>query len=587
MKLDNRDKHEAEFQRRISRLWLSRQRELRDLLASGKPVPQSFWDSVQRDTENELMIVLMLLWMTSSDQSGMGDDIAEDLSGDWVKRRAKAVADSVTSTSRKILTAKTDAADDDSDLSDSEIDDAMSSIWTPSRMKILAKTETTAVHSGATIAAGEWFGEHDRKRFPNGTELIWTLGPCLHCVLPGQHALPIGRLVGASKGFHDGPAIKLTFASGRNLSVTPNHPILTPRGLVAAKELRKGMKVTSAADFERMLDSCSPDNNDRPALIENVFGSFNVAGGVVSARMPTAAEDFHGDGVFRNGDVDVVVANGKLRNYDGAIREHFINELGKENLVLSNLRQIGMFGSGATTGRRFSDGTSSNPVFSGHVGGNQRLGLRQQSHVNAARSEYAVQDFSSHASGLRQLIQWHTGNVVRNQLVCPVHDIGIGIADPFRDFRPLGDGHPRPHQTSRLPASSHYDPSILQDVLDGSRGSPESHREFTVTRSTEVGTDEVVDVEVFSYSGHVYNLSCESQHLFIAEGIVVGNCDFCPFMEGTEKEVWSLFIPGGPPAHVNCCCWLNVVPSFASPGRRPPAHLVRQIMADMGIIPWP
>lgn len=114
-----------------------------------------------------------------------------------------------------------------------------------------------------------------------------------------------------------GDVVDIRTASGKELTGTPNHPIATRGGWVALGELKVGDYVFSRTSTERPLVGVHPDDNDAPPSIEEVAEAFPVPVRVV----PTAAEDFHGDGA--GSEVHVVRTDRLLRNeIDPACPEH-------------------------------------------------------------------------------------------------------------------------------------------------------------------------------------------------------------------------------------------------------------------------
>jgi ADP-ribose pyrophosphatase YjhB (NUDIX family) len=113
----------------------------------------------------------------------------------------------------------------------------------------------------------------------------------------------------ASRRPYTGDLIHVVLSSGKQLSVTPNHPILTSRGWVAAQLLVEGDEAFSDSGHEQKFTM--PENNDHvPATIEAVFEALDVS---VADRHRTALHllDFHGDGI-PDTDVCVVAADGWL-----------------------------------------------------------------------------------------------------------------------------------------------------------------------------------------------------------------------------------------------------------------------------------
>lgn len=134
-------------------------------------------------------------------------------------------------------------------------------------------------------------------------------GNRINCYLPGTRVR--GEFVAGSKGHYRGDVIHIVTAGGRNLTVTPNHPVLTPGGLVAACNILKGDDLlTYAVDIEDSTRIGALHDDHRDAKIEHVFASLLEVGHAV--RLGVAAVDFHGDGAFFDEDVDVVRAEGLL-----------------------------------------------------------------------------------------------------------------------------------------------------------------------------------------------------------------------------------------------------------------------------------
>lgn len=116
------------------------------------------------------------------------------------------------------------------------------------------------------------------------------------------HCFPAGTEVASSSlraiamRRYRGELIELTTLRGHRLAVTPNHPVLTPQGWIAAGLLDEGCEVVSTRFGQSLLMLIDPDDHQEPALIEDVLRSFSEHLGVLSVPVPVAAEDFHGDG---------------------------------------------------------------------------------------------------------------------------------------------------------------------------------------------------------------------------------------------------------------------------------------------------
>ncbi len=115
-----------------------------------------------------------------------------------------------------------------------------------------------------------------------------------------------------------GKVIEIQTSLGHNLTVTPNHPVLTARGWVAAGKLNTSDYVICESGWlerNRTLETGSfaiPYNENAPTRIDQVVGSFRPAGGSASTTVPGSSEQFHGDGF--DGEVNVVRTNSLLQH---------------------------------------------------------------------------------------------------------------------------------------------------------------------------------------------------------------------------------------------------------------------------------
>lgn len=103
-----------------------------------------------------------------------------------------------------------------------------------------------------------------------------------------------------------GDVVVLRTALGYELTCTPNHPIATRGGWVAAAELRVGDHVLSSTGREWRTGPVYPHEDHIPPVIEEVAQALPVG----LLPMPLAPEDFHGDG--GGSEVCVVRTNGSL-----------------------------------------------------------------------------------------------------------------------------------------------------------------------------------------------------------------------------------------------------------------------------------
>lgn len=136
------------------------------------------------------------------------------------------------------------------------------------------------------------------------------------------NCVPGETLVAAETGveaayarWYEGEVVVIHTASGRELTITPNHPVLTSRGWVPAGELVESdhlIRYHGSVERDALSD---PDHEGDETPISEVYETLRKASGVPPRRVPVTAEQFHGDGVSDT-EVDVVLADRLLR-HDG------------------------------------------------------------------------------------------------------------------------------------------------------------------------------------------------------------------------------------------------------------------------------
>src|ERR1700685_2149530 len=103
---------------------------------------------------------------------------------------------------------------------------------------------------------------------------------------------------------YSGQLVTITTASGKKLTGTPNHPILTDRGWIGLGLLSEGGYVLSrchAEDPRRDVTSLvHPDVAQEPSTIADVVRTLSQSDSrlAVTERAETVPMDFHGDGAY-------------------------------------------------------------------------------------------------------------------------------------------------------------------------------------------------------------------------------------------------------------------------------------------------
>lgn len=209
--LINRGKYESDFARKVSSLMGKHRRELASLLGSppdSRNVPFSFWQKVQKESEEEFFSLLLLIFIASSQQhspldSGTVFQSFMDANGEqWSKSRSQQVSAGYVQNSRDRLDQLSTKwnANPESPATKSKVTQDLISLFGPDRAEGIAITEgTNAITAGSESAAKQsgglsgddlWITERDRKVCPvcvplnNQPRSVWGLkfpaGPPAH-----------------------------------------------------------------------------------------------------------------------------------------------------------------------------------------------------------------------------------------------------------------------------------------------------------------------------------------------------------------------------------------------------------------------
>lgn len=131
-----------------------------------------------------------------------------------------------------------------------------------------------------------------------------------NCLLPETPIVaPVG--IAGIVAQYNGPVVRLVFADGSDVTVTPNHMFLTVEGFATAASLVEGDDVICCGDGHGMAVR-DPDDYWKPSTVKQVVDALSVSVGVTSRRVPVAPEYLHGDAALCDGEIDVVTADGFL-----------------------------------------------------------------------------------------------------------------------------------------------------------------------------------------------------------------------------------------------------------------------------------
>lgn len=305
---------------------------------------------------------------------------------------------------------------------------------------------------------------------------------CPLCLIPGtvvEGPVPTGR----TRSEYTGDVVRIVTASGKDLTGTPDHPVLTPRGWVALKSLAVGDQVISH-DREQGFAGVVPDDVQVPTVIEEAGKAW-----LPVLLAGPARRDFDQDVAYRK--VRYIAANSDLpTEFDPSLSEPV-----PEHLLVGRVRashallglddgELGLFGAGGS------------PV------------------------------------GLVHGVE-HPGALFGGGDLPPLEESCGGECGPLL----VGEtSHVLDHGV--MPRAS-GDSSPTQVVADYPTADAEGGAELLRALAGKVAVDEIASLTVSQFSGHVWDLSTEPSW-YVANGIVTHNC------RPWEGEILSINGASGP-----------------------------------------
>jgi hypothetical protein len=317
---------------------------------------------------------------------------------------------------------------------------------------------------------------------------------------------------GATRRWYQGELVIIRTASGKNLTVTANHPILTSQGWMPASLLCEGGDVVSRSSGDRSGALVVPDHDQMPTGIEDLWRSDGMS---PLGRMPVSAEDFHGDGPGSS-HVDVVLADRFLWDRQEAMA---FQELSEKQLPVRAESSITL----TYLGARAQLGVRDLPQVRGmlsraRLGGSLRL--RHPARANESGLAWSTDDYSR----IHEAFADHgttDAEPVRERVLAFSREV-VG-----RDSWPIN-----------VAVAPRWDAPAVPFSMESRVAYASSGNDLRFRLAGKVEIDRVVDLRRVQWSGHVYNLTSR-EGWYDADGIIVSNCDcvHIPAAEDIRDEV--------------------------------------------------
>lgn len=310
------------------------------------------------------------------------------------------------------------------------------------------------------------------------------------------------EVVGSTARWYSGPVVEVETALGHRFTVTPNHPILTSQGWVAAGLLHEGSDVVSAPFGERPFGEIDPNEYHAPSLIEDVAKTFGSAATVTTRRMPTTAMDFHGDGI--GSEVQVVRTSGLLRDtLNAAVKQPALDqEFSRTDSQLQSFDRLSALDlltkRMLATANSIMGGSDIPGVFFGRsCRHHQAVGLNEVATLDTGLLQATDDDGPRNTETIRDGLLGFSGSVALDDAV----DINA--------------------KSRAIVAQDNT--TLTENAVDHFLGDTITAAEFLTRYAGVIRLDKVVEVRRFPFTGHVYNLHTKGGW-YIANGIVAHNC---------------------------------------------------------------
>jgi len=320
-----------------------------------------------------------------------------------------------------------------------------------------------------------------------------------NCYLPGTRVA--GRFVAGAKSRYKGPAVRLVTASGRELAVTANHPVMTSRGLVAAAEIGKGDNLIAYLGQQEDPTGVIDLNGELVgSRIEDVFSALVDSGHQRLARVRRV--DFHGDAAFMQPEINVVDADLVLTVATDASLAQLLDDLSfvHPDSPAARGRALEFFADGniSKAGGSVCIGDVGTSLLHGHVAVAGALSLAASPGTQSCILDGSHDHTSIHTEPLAHGVDRFTGGV---------SSMEFGSATCVSAAGPLVISESEAVEC--LHQSAITDADAVRDILERFAGL--------------ASFDEVVDVVWSEYDGHVFDLQ-ELSGLMLGSGIVASNC---------------------------------------------------------------
>jgi hypothetical protein len=320
--------------------------------------------------------------------------------------------------------------------------------------------------------------------------------------------VPTGTRVAAkgvsaiSRRKYSGALVVFLTASGQEMTITANHPVLTSQGWVPAHLVNVGDQVIRHLTGKRVVGR-GPAEGDGPPLVEDVWRSATMNGALHRTVMPLATEDFHGD--WSQGEVEVVTTNGHLPAVGDV---SFVEPLRKGGLMAGHGGRIRFTRQGDFDALGLGDLATSTGLIGG--AGYRSALLAAGPDVSLAAALGASADVSARLFQ-SSADQWAAEAVFLGE--SQFAHSGAVLVDDLLDQRVSGT----------VPLTPRFDPAFVEYAENGRIAYAQLGGDLLRRLAGHVQLDRVIEQRLIYGTHHVYNLHTD-EGWYSANNLIVSNC---------------------------------------------------------------
>ena len=324
-----------------------------------------------------------------------------------------------------------------------------------------------------------------------------------NCVVGDTKVSGTGLLASMRRKY-EGPLVHIVTRTGRKLTVTPNHPILTARGWICASEVIESDNLVCTNLFDGH-DFGVPDVGNEPPTIEQVFKASSFYDSSALNCMPATTKYLHRE-MFTDCDVKVVNPFGLLER---AFESPSLKPFAHEGFTFAG-------GSGSVIGEVFDGDGTFDFLFNG-----SDSPLRGTMGRICLSCPLLWRHFgSSDDTGLGESAKFDTSfcKPSSDSWATDSESFGDGI-DAFSVLESFNNAN---WHVEAL--STRLDAIAFEYSIDGCISDIESISNLVGSLASLIEFDDVISLTVTEESCHVYNLSTAGGW-YLSSGIITHNCD--------------------------------------------------------------